>query len=84
MIAMQGVAWNYTTILNIIALVTFAVLYWLYRNRKRFGGGAGDAKDLVCGMQVGIITAPITAVQNGQRYYFCSDHCQAHFSMVRP
>lgn len=32
MIAMEGVAGNYTTILNIIALAAFAALYWLYHN----------------------------------------------------
>ena len=42
--------WNYTTILGIIALAAFAGLYWLYRNRERLGG-AGCAKDPVCGMQ---------------------------------
>ena len=44
--------WNYTTILDIVALAAFAGLYWLYRNRERFGGGAGYAHDPVCGMQV--------------------------------
>ena len=42
--------WNYTTILGIIALAAFAGLCWLYRNRERLGG-AGYAKDPVCGMQ---------------------------------
>jgi uncharacterized protein len=79
-VAMGGVAWNYTTILNIIALATFGVLYWLYRNRERFGGGTGYAKDPVCGMQVEITAAPATAVHNGQRFYFCSDHCQVRFT----
>ena len=31
--------WNYTTFLNIAFLGAFAVLYWLYRNRERLGGG---------------------------------------------
>ncbi len=79
-IVMKGVAWDYTTILNIIALVIFGVLYWLYRNRERFGGGTGYAKDPVCGMQVETAAAPATAVHDGQRFYFCSDHCQARFT----
>jgi uncharacterized membrane protein YraQ (UPF0718 family) len=33
--------WNYTTVLNIVALVAFGILYWLYRNRDALGGGAG-------------------------------------------
>ncbi|MGB6162326.1 MAG: permease [Pseudonocardiaceae bacterium] len=48
-IVMKGVAGDYTTILNIIALVVFGVLYWLYRNRERFSGGTKYAKDPVCG-----------------------------------
>jgi hypothetical protein len=78
--AMHGVSWNYTTILNIIALAAFAVLYWLYRNRERFGGGTGYAKDPVCGMQVETATAPATAVHDGRRFSFCSDHCHARFT----
>lgn len=31
--------WNYTTFLNLLFIVVFAVLYWLYRNRERLGGG---------------------------------------------
>src|SRR5437763_7322793 len=37
--------WNYTSVLDVIALAAFAVILWLYRNRERFGGGAGYAKD---------------------------------------
>jgi YHS domain-containing protein/uncharacterized membrane protein YraQ (UPF0718 family) len=73
-------AWNYTTVLNIIALAAFAGLYWLYRNRERFGGGAGYAKDPVCGMQVQVAHAPATARYDGTTYYFCSDHCQHRFT----
>jgi hypothetical protein len=80
MIAMEGGAWNYTTILNFIALAAFAVLYWLYRGRERFGGGAGYAQDPVCGMQVETVAAPATVVRDGQRHYFCSDHCQIRFT----
>ena len=39
--------WNYTTVLNLFFLVVFAYLYWLYRNRERFGGGTGYATDPV-------------------------------------
>lgn len=83
LVAAEGVRWDHTTILNIIALITFAALYWLYRNRDRFGGGTGYAKDPVCGMQVDKALAPATAVHNGQSYYFCSDHCQRHFTIAR-
>jgi uncharacterized protein len=73
-------AWNYTTFLNIAALAAFGGLYWLYRNRERFGGGAGYAKDPVCGMQVQVAHAPATARYDGTTYYFCSDHCEHRFS----
>jgi hypothetical protein len=77
---MEGISWNYTTVLDIIALGVFAGLYWLYRHRERFGGGAGYAKDPVCGMQVEQAAAPGTARHAGQTYYFCSDHCQRRFT----
>jgi hypothetical protein len=73
-------SWNYTTMLDIAALAAFAGLYWLYRNRERFGGGAGYAKDPVCGMQVQVAHAPATASYDGTAYYFCSDHCQHRFT----
>lgn len=41
---------DYTTVLNIVFLIVFAVLYFVYRNRERLGGGAGYAIDPVCGM----------------------------------
>ncbi|MFN2479402.1 MAG: permease [Pseudonocardiaceae bacterium] len=79
-VAMGAVAWNYTTILNVIAVAAFAVLYWLYRNRERFGGGTGYAQDPVCGMQVETAAAPARAVHDGQRLSFCSDRCRARFT----
>ena len=39
-------------------LGVFARLYWLYRNRERFGGGDGYAIDPICGMQVEKANAP--------------------------
>jgi uncharacterized protein len=72
-------AWNYTTFLNIAALATFAVLYWLYRNRERLGGGQGYAIDPVCGMQVEIANAPGRAIHGGHTYYFCADRCRERF-----
>ncbi len=80
MVAMEGVAFNYTTILNIVALAGFAVLYWLYRTRDQHGGGVGYAKDPTCGMQVDTSAAPATTVRDGRRYYFCSDRCHDAFT----
>jgi uncharacterized membrane protein YraQ (UPF0718 family) len=72
--------WNYTTILNIVALIAFGVLYWLYRNKDRFGGGAGYAKDPVCGMQIETHHAPAWADHHGSRIYFCSERCRDRFA----
>ena len=76
--------WNYTTFLNILFLGVFGVLYWLHRNRERFGGGHGYAIDPICGMQVQVANAPATATWDGERHYFCSDHCKEKFLQRRP
>ena len=70
---------NYTTVLDFIALVVFAGLYWLYRNRDRFGGGAAYAKDPVCGMQVDKAHPGAVARHDGRTVYFCSDHCRQKY-----
>lgn len=72
--------WNYTTVLDIVALVVFAALYLLYRNRDRFGAGSGYAKDPVCGMQVETAHAPASTTHDGQRIYFCADRCADRFA----
>jgi uncharacterized membrane protein YraQ (UPF0718 family)/YHS domain-containing protein len=72
-------SWNYTTYLNIVFLALFAVLYWLYRNRERLGGGKGYAIDPVCGMQVETAIAPASTQHGGERFYFCCDHCCERF-----
>lgn len=72
--------WNYTTFLNIAFLAVFAVLYWLYRNRERLGGGAGYAIDPVCGMQVETANAPANTTHGGATVWFCSDRCHEKFS----
>jgi uncharacterized protein len=72
--------WNYTTVLNILALIVFGALYWLNRHRERFGGGARYAKDPVCGMQVETAHAPVVLVHAGEQTYFCSEHCRDRFT----
>jgi len=67
MVGSNAFGWNYTTVLDAIALVAFAGLYWLYRHRDRFGGGAGYAKDPVCGMQVQTEHAPRPPPTTGTR-----------------
>jgi uncharacterized membrane protein YraQ (UPF0718 family)/YHS domain-containing protein len=71
--------WNYTTFLNIVALIALAGLWWLARNQQRLGGGAGYAIDPVCGMQVEVANAPARLERDGKPVYFCSDHCRHRF-----
>jgi uncharacterized membrane protein YraQ (UPF0718 family)/YHS domain-containing protein len=78
-IVMTSFSWNYTTYLNIAFLVVFGYLYWLHRNKARFGGGHGYAIDPVCGMQVRTADAPATRVVDAQAHYFCGDHCAMRF-----
>jgi hypothetical protein len=77
MIVHTGFQWNYTAVLNIVALIGFAVIYWLYRHRDTSGGRY--ARDPVCGMQVEIEHAPAQRIAGGQAIYFCSDHCAHRF-----
>ena len=71
--------WNYTTFLNIAFLAVFAVLYWLHRNRDRFGGGHAYAIDPVCSMQVEKWNAPAHLVDRGTDVWFCSDRCRERY-----
>ncbi len=82
-IAPAHFSWNYTTYLNIVFVALFGLLYWLYRNRTRLGGGSGYAIDPVCGMQVETANAPATLVDGDVTHYFCSDHCRGRM-VVRP
>ena len=72
-------SWNYTTFLNLIFLVVFAGIFFLYKNREKLGGGHGYALDPVCGMQVETANAPARAQHAGQTVYFCSDRCRDRF-----
>ena len=78
-IVTTGFHWNYTSVLNILFLALFALMYWLYRNRQRFGGGAGYAIDPVCGMQVRTANAPAQVRHHGKTYWFCADRCAEKF-----
>jgi uncharacterized membrane protein YraQ (UPF0718 family)/YHS domain-containing protein len=75
----EGLTWNYTTILNLIALAVFGLLLWLARNRERLGGGTAYAIDPVCGMQVEKRSAPARLNLQGRTLYFCSDHCRDRY-----
>jgi YHS domain-containing protein/uncharacterized membrane protein YraQ (UPF0718 family) len=76
--------WNYTTFLNIVFGLVLVGLWWLARNQRRLGGGAGYAIDPVCGMQVEIAHAPARSNRDGTHVYFCSDHCRERFDARAP
>jgi uncharacterized membrane protein YraQ (UPF0718 family)/YHS domain-containing protein len=78
-IAPAHFSWNYTTYLNLIFLLLFGGLYWLYRNRERLGAGGRYARDPACGMQVEKAHAPAARHHGGEWQYFCSDHCAERF-----
>ena len=82
-VAPTGFRWNYTTYLDLVFLVVFAALWWLARNQRRLGGGAGYAIDPVCGMQVQIANAAAHTEVDGETFWFCSDHCRQRFEDAR-
>jgi hypothetical protein len=71
--------WNYTTYLNMVFTVLAVTVWWLARNRTRFGGGQGYAIDPVCAMQVRVADAPAHAFHDGRTFHFCSDRCREKF-----
>jgi len=73
-------SWNYTTYLDVLALVGGVALVWLARQRVRLGGGQGYATDPVCHMQVRTADAPVTVALDGRTYYFCCDGCANRFT----
>jgi uncharacterized membrane protein YraQ (UPF0718 family) len=78
-VAPADFSWNYTTYLNIVFLVLFGLVYWVYRKRERLGGGGTYGLDPVCGMQVERANAPASVLHRGARVYFCSDRCRERF-----
>lgn len=79
MVAHTGFQLNYTTVLNIIAVIGFVALYRLSRRRDT-SATARYAQDPVCGMQVEKEHAPATATHDGQQYWFCCEHCRDRFT----
>jgi YHS domain-containing protein/uncharacterized membrane protein YraQ (UPF0718 family) len=73
--------WNYTTYLNIAFGLLGIAVWWLARNRARFGGGVGYAIDPICGMQVRIADAPATSTHDGRTFFFCSERCRDRFGV---
>ena len=76
----NSIGWNYTTILDFIALLLIIWVYWMYRNRVIDSEDQEFAKDWVCGMQVRISDAPASYELNGKMYYFCMPGCKDSFA----
>ena len=69
-ITQRGVAWNYTTVLNILFFGVAAVLWGLTLQR--------GVRDPVCGMTVSRGT-PFMSEWEGRTYYFCGAGCKERF-----
>ena len=78
-VAADSLSWNATTWLNLVFLALFGVLWWLHRNRARFGDSA-TASDPVCGMQVDAAHAVASRELGEGRVYFCSEGCAERFT----
>jgi uncharacterized membrane protein YraQ (UPF0718 family)/YHS domain-containing protein len=67
----RGIAWNYTTFLNIVFFLVAAALFSLTVRR--------GARDPVCGMTVDRSETPYRSQYQGRTVYFCSPGCKASF-----
>ncbi len=76
----NSIGWNYTTILDVVALIVIIWVYWMYRTRLADGEDQEFAKDWVCGMQVRISDAPAKFELGGKAYYFCMPGCRESFA----
>ncbi|CAB4747293.1 unannotated protein [freshwater metagenome] len=76
----NSIGWNYTTILDVVALIVIIWVYWMYRTRKVESEDQEFAKDWVCGMQVRISDAPAKFELDGKAYYFCMPGCRESFA----
>jgi uncharacterized membrane protein YraQ (UPF0718 family)/YHS domain-containing protein len=74
------IGFNYTTILNLLALALILWIYWMYRTRDKSSPDQLFAQDLICGMQVRISDAPASYVHEGKSYYFCMPGCRDSFA----
>jgi uncharacterized membrane protein YraQ (UPF0718 family)/YHS domain-containing protein len=61
---------DYRLVLNVIAVLVFAALFWLTARR--------GATDPVCGMKVDRAKV-LSSASGGRTHYFCSEHCLRAF-----
>ena len=69
---------NFTSWMNLIALIVSAFVIALYKTRNK-GIDSAYAKDVICGMQVEKATAAATFEHSGVMYYFCAPSCMESF-----
>jgi YHS domain-containing protein len=74
-IASRTIAWNYTTVLDIVFLIVAAGLVSLTLRR--------GAKDPMCGMTVDRFKTPHRSVVDGKTFYFCGAGCKRKFDEAR-
>ena len=72
-IAERPIAWNYTSVLDIVFAVVFVALMALTLRR--------GVKDPVCGMTVDRHAGKPTSEHAGHTYYFCGEHCKHTFEL---
>lgn len=77
--AAKHFGWNSTTVLNAIAIIVLAIVYWLYKTKESPMDVAEFAQDPVCKMQVRTSDAPAKTELDGVKYYFCSPGCKEEF-----
>jgi len=66
---------NATTILNAVALILAALVYYFY-NQPDSSVDNDFAQDPICGMQVRKSDAPASWLYDGVTYYFCMQGCK--------
>ena len=76
--SMSRFGWNYTTILDLIFLIIFGVVFWFYKSRD-VNEDSEFAQDPICGMQVRKDDAPASVEFEGTMYYFCMEGCEESF-----
>ena len=67
----RPVTWNYTSVLDVVAVAVFVVLVGVTLRR--------GAKDPICGMTVDRHGGGPTSVHEGRTVYFCGEHCKRTF-----
>jgi hypothetical protein len=78
-IAVHALGWNFTTGLDVAAILLLVGGFLLTRSRGVRAAGGLFALDPVCGMQVERALAPARLTAGGQEIYFCSDRCRERF-----